>query len=37
MRGAREAIREGRFKAYAASVRAQWPPGAEGDDVEKES
>jgi queuine tRNA-ribosyltransferase len=36
MRGAREAIREGRFKAYAASVRAQWPAAAEGDDMEKE-
>jgi queuine tRNA-ribosyltransferase len=36
MRGAREAIREGRFRAYATSVRSQWPVGAEADQEEKE-
>ncbi len=37
MRGAREAIREGRFQAYAASLRARWPQEAEGEDMEKEA
>jgi queuine tRNA-ribosyltransferase len=36
MRGAREAIRAGQFLGYARSVRARWPQGEEGAEMEKE-
>jgi queuine tRNA-ribosyltransferase len=37
MRGAREAIREGRFAAFAAQVRAGWPQGDDGPHQEAAS